>query len=129
MSDKQVVSTQLAPAAIGPYSQAIMVGDHVFTAGQLGMEPVSGNLAEGILAQTTQALTNLQAVLAAAGCSLQDVVKTTVFLADMDEFATMNGVYEAFFAEPYPARSAVQAARLPKDGRVEIEAIAVRHRP
>ena len=129
MSDKQVVTTQLAPAAIGPYSQAIMVGDHVFTAGQLGMEPVSGNLAEGILAQTTQALTNLQAVLAAAGCSLQDVVKTTVFLADMDEFATMNGVYEAFFAEPYPARSAVQAARLPKDGRVEIEAIAVRHRP
>ena len=102
MSDKQVVSTQLAPAAIGPYSQAIMVGDHVFTAGQLGMEPVSGNLAEGILAQTTQALTNLQAVLAAAGGRLHDLL---------------------------PARSAVQAARLPKDGRVEIEAIAVRHRP
>lgn len=129
MPEKQVVATQLAPAAIGPYSQAIMAGDMIFTAGQIGMEPATGNMAQGgILGETTQALSNLQAVLAAAGCGLADVVKTTVFLADMDEFGTMNGVYEAFFPPPYPARSAVQAARLPRDARVEIEAIAVRDR-
>ena len=127
MSDKTAIKTALAPAAIGPYSQAIATGQMVFTAGQIGIDPATGSMVTGgILPETTQVLTNLRAVLAAAGCSLDDIVKTTELLADMSDFGTMNGVYEAHFSEPFPARSAFEAAALPKGARVEIEAVAVR---
>jgi 2-iminobutanoate/2-iminopropanoate deaminase len=123
---KQVVIADRAPKAIGPYSAAVKAGNLVFSAGQLGIEPVSGAFVEGgIEAQTRQALKNLQAVLEAAGSSLEKVIKTTVFLQDMNDFAAMNGVYGEFFTADYPARSAVQVARLPKDGLVEIEAVAL----
>jgi 2-iminobutanoate/2-iminopropanoate deaminase len=123
---KEAISTPYAPAAIGPYSQAVAAGPFLFTAGQIGLSPGDGVMAEGVAAQTEQALQNLRAVLAAAGCGLDDVVKATVFLASMNDFGTMNGVYEAHFAAPYPARSALEAARLPKDALVEIEVIALR---
>ncbi|WP_334074756.1 MULTISPECIES: RidA family protein [Paenibacillus] len=121
---KQVISTTAAPGAIGPYSQAIQIGEHVFTSGQLGLNPQTGELAAGIEAQTEQALRNLGAILEAAGTGLDKVVKTTVFLKDMNDFATVNAIYGRFFSEPYPARSAIEVARLPKDGLVEIEAVA-----
>ena len=122
---KQIVVADDAPKAIGPYSAGIKVGNFVYTAGQLGIDPVAGGLVEGgIEAQTRQALKNLKAVLEAAGSSLENVVKTTVFLRDMNEFAAMNVVYAEFFTGDYPARSAVQVARLPLDGDVEIEAVA-----
>ncbi|MRR52520.1 MAG: RidA family protein [Rhodocyclaceae bacterium] len=125
---KQPVKTDKAPAAIGPYSQAIEVQNPaklVFTSGQIPLVPATGALVEGdIKAQTTQALENLKAVLTAAGSSLHKVIKTTVFLADMNDFAAMNEVYATYFEGAPPARSAVQVARLPKDARVEIEAIA-----
>ncbi len=121
---KQVVHTDAAPAAIGPYSQAIRAGDFVYTAGQIGIDPATGQLVEGIAAQTRQALRNLQAVLEAAGASLDQVVKTTVFLHDIGDFGAMNAVYAEFFAGEPPARSAVQAAALPKGALVEIEAVA-----
>lgn len=124
--NKQVISTTAAPGAIGPYSQAVQIGEHIFTSGQLGLIPETGQLAEGIEAQTTQALRNVSAILEAAGTSLNKVVKTTVFLQNMDDFAKVNEIYGSFFAEPYPARSAVQVARLPKDGLVEIEVIALK---
>jgi 2-iminobutanoate/2-iminopropanoate deaminase len=121
-----VVSTADAPQAIGPYSQAISIGDLVFCSGQIPLTP-QGVIIEGdIAAQTRQVLTNLQAVLAAAGSSLARVVKTTVFLADMGEFAAMNHVYSEFFGDAPPARSTVQVVRLPRDARVEIEAVALR---
>ncbi|MCS6841791.1 MAG: RidA family protein [Roseiflexus sp.] len=124
--DRSVVQTPDAPQAIGPYSQAIIAGDFVFCSGQIALT-ADGALIEGdVAAQTRQALTNLQAVLAAAGSSLDQVVKTTVFLADMNDFAAMNAVYAEFFPAHPPARSTVQVARLPRDARVEIEAIAVR---
>jgi 2-iminobutanoate/2-iminopropanoate deaminase len=114
-----------APAAIGPYSQATRTGGFVFTSGQLGLVPETGMLAEGgIAAQTRQALTNLSKVLETAGLTMRHVVKTTVFLADMSDFAAMNEVYATFFAEPFPARSAVAVKSLPKGGLVEIECIA-----
>lgn len=123
---RSVVSTTDAPQAIGPYSQAIAVGELVFCSGQIPLTP-QGALVEGdITAQTRQVLTNLSGLLAAAGSSLGQVVKTTVFLADMNEFAAMNAVYAEFFAGDPPARSTVQVARLPRDVRVEIEAIALR---
>jgi len=122
--NKQVISTTAAPGAIGPYSQAVQIGEHVFTSGQLGLNPETGELAAGIEAQTEQALRNLRAILEAAGTGLDKVVKTTVFLKDMNDFATVNAIYGRFFSEPYPARSAIEVARLPKDGLVEIEAIA-----
>jgi 2-iminobutanoate/2-iminopropanoate deaminase len=123
---KQVVVAEKAPKAIGPYSAGIKAGNFVYTAGQLGIDPVTGAFVNGgIEVETRQALTNLQAVLEAAGTSLANVVKTTVFLRDMDDFAAMNGVYAEFFTENYPARSAVQVARLPKDGAIEIEAVAI----
>ena len=126
MTDKTPISTRFAPEAIGPYSQAIRAGGLVFTAGQIAIDPASGHLAPGgIEEETRQVLENLTVVLEAAGCTLADVVKTTVFLADMGEFATMNEVYGRFFSEPYPARSTVQAAKLPKSVRVEIDAVAV----
>ena len=123
---KQVVVTDNAPKAIGPYSAGVSTGELVFTAGQLGMDPSSGELVEGgIQAQTRQALTNLKAVLEAAGSGLAFVLKTTVFLSDISEFGLMNEVYGQFFTENFPARSAFQVAALPKGARVEIEAVAL----
>ena len=123
---KEIVTAEKAPRAIGPYSAAVKAGDLIFTAGQLGIDPESGEFVPGgIEAETRQALLNLQAVLVAAGSSLKSVVKTTVFLRDMNDFGVMNEIYGEFFTEDYPARSAIQAARLPKDGAVEIEAVAL----
>jgi 2-iminobutanoate/2-iminopropanoate deaminase len=125
MSKRKVISTSQAPAAIGPYSQAVKAGKFLFASGQLGLDPTTGNLQEGIEAQTRQALANIQAVLAAAGASVENVVKTTIFLADMAHFATVNNLYaQVFQAEP-PARSTVQVAALPKGGLVEIEIVAL----
>jgi 2-iminobutanoate/2-iminopropanoate deaminase len=122
---KTIIKTEHAPAAIGPYSQAVRAGQFVYTAGQIPIDPAAGSMvADDITIQTEQALRNLEAVLTAAGGSLQDVVKTTVFLHDMGEFAAMNAVYAKFFSENPPARSAVQAAALPLGARVEIEAVA-----
>lgn len=125
MNDRKRVHTDGAPAAIGPYSQAVMAGGFVFTAGQIGLVPETGEMVEGgVEAQAVRALENLKAVLEAAGASANDVVKTTVYLADMGDFATVNEIYARYFEQPFPARSAVQAAALPKGGLVEIEAIA-----
>lgn len=122
---KQVIHTDSAPAAIGPYSQAIQIGDLLFVSGQVPIDPSTGAIVEGdIKAQAQQSLNNLKAILNAAGTNMGAVVKTTVFLADMNDFAAMNKVYAQFFQEPFPARSAVQVGRLPKDAKVEIEAIA-----
>ena len=119
------VTTPDAPGAIGPYSQAIRAGDFVFLSGQIPLEPGTGQLvAGGIAEQTHQVLKNLGAVLAAAGASYAGVVKTTVYLADMNEFTAMNEVYGTYFSSPAPARATVQAARLPRDVRVEIDAVA-----
>ena len=124
--ERKVVSTSEAPQAIGPYSQAITLDNLVFCSGQIPLTP-AGALAEGdISVQTRQVLTNLMALLAAAGSSLEQVLKTTVFLVDMGDFAAMNAVYAEFFTSAPPARSTVQVSRLPRDVRVEIEAIAVR---
>lgn len=124
--NRSVVSTAEAPQAIGPYSQAIVLGDLVFCSGQLPLHP-DGAMVEGdVAAQARQALANLKSVLEAAGSSLAHVAKTTVFLADMNDFAAMNAVYGEFFSSAPPARSTIQVARLPRDVRVEIEAIAVR---
>ena len=123
---RQIIATPKAPAAIGPYSQAVRVGDLVFTAGQIPLDPATGQLvAGGIEAQTRQALTNLSVVLEAAGTSLANAVKTIVFLADMGEFKAMNGVYAEFFPAAPPARSTVQVTGLPLGARVEIEVVAV----
>jgi 2-iminobutanoate/2-iminopropanoate deaminase len=125
MMERQVVSTDQAPKAIGPYSQAIRVGDFVFCAGQAGLEPATGVLVKGgIEAETRRVLQNLAAVLQAAGSSMSRVVKTTVFLTNMDEFQKMNAVYAEFFPSAPPARSTVQVSRLPKDACVEIEVVA-----
>ena len=123
---RQAISTGGAPGAIGPYSQAIRSGDMVFCSGQLGLDPMSGELADGVEAQADRAMRNLQSVLDAAGLSFDDVVKTTIFLADIADFAAVNAVYGTFMPDPPPARSTVQVAALPKGGRVEIEAIARR---
>ncbi len=123
---RQAISTGGAPAAIGPYSQAIRSGDMVFCSGQLGLEPVSGELVDGVEAQAERALRNLQSVLDAAGLGFDDVVKTTIFLADIGDFAAVNAVYARFMPDPPPARSTVQVAALPKGGLVEIDAIARR---
>ncbi|GIK71800.1 MAG: reactive intermediate/imine deaminase [Chloroflexota bacterium] len=120
---RQVISTPNAPAAIGPYSQAIRAGQFLFASGQLGLDPTSGELREGIEAQTQQALANMQAVLAEAGATVANVVKTTIFLADMADFAVVNRVYGEVFGHEPPARSTVQVAALPKNGLVEIEMI------
>ena len=123
----QRIATADAPGALGPYSQAIDTGTHLFCSGQLGLDPASGSLVEGgIAAQTERALSNLGAVLAAAGLTHGDVVKTTCFLVDMADFAAFNEVYARFFPEPPPARSTVAVAALPRAARVEIEAIAAR---
>ena len=122
---KEALSTPAAPAAIGPYSQGIRAGNLVFTSGQIPLDPATGLIPQGIEAQTRQAMENVLAVLAQAGATAENIVKTTVFLRNMDDFAAMNGVYATFFSGPAPARSAVQVARLPKYCPLEIEAVAV----
>lgn len=126
MHHRERIHSDAAPQALGPYSQAIVAGNLVFTAGQLGGDPRTGQLAEGIEAQSLQALGNIAAVLDAAGAGWGDVVKTTVFLADMADFAAFNAVYAEVVEEPFPARSTVAAADLPRGALVEIDAIAVR---
>ena len=126
---RRAVSTASAPAAVGPYSQAIATDDLVFSSGQVGLDPASGTLVEGGLEdQAERAIANLTAVLDAAGCTWADVVKTTCFLIDIDDFAAFNALYGRFMPEPPPARSTFAVAALPKGARVEIEAIAVRPR-
>ena len=126
MTERRIVKTEGAPGAIGPYSQAVVAGGFVYCSGQIPTDPATGQFVEGGIAeQTAQVLRNLSKVLEAAGSSLARVVKTTVFLADMNDFAEMNEVYAGFFRENPPARSTVQAARLPRDARVEIDVIAL----
>ena len=123
---RTIVATDKAPGAIGPYSQAVQIGSMVFVSGQLAIDPATGELVTtDIRQETRQALTNLEAILVAAGSSLKNVVKTTVFIADMDQFAEINAVYAEFFKEDPPARACVEVARLPKDANVEVEAIAL----
>jgi 2-iminobutanoate/2-iminopropanoate deaminase len=123
---KSAVSSPQAPKAIGPYSQAVRAGSLLFASGQIPLDPATGTIVEGdITAQTRRVMENLGAVLGAAGLSFASVVRTTIFLADMNDFAKVNEVYGAYFAEPYPARATVQVARLPRDVRVEIDVIAV----
>lgn len=123
--ERRAVRTDGAPEAIGPYSQAIVAGDVVYTAGQIALDPGTGEMvAGGIEEQTRRVLQNLGAVLEAAGARVTDVVKTTIFVAEMDDFAAVNEIYGEYFEAPYPARSTVEAARLPRDARVEIEVVA-----
>ena len=122
----KTISAPNAPAAVGPYCHAKLAGDTLYTSGQLGLIPATGELPQGVEAQAAQALDNLKAVLAAAGMGLEDVVKTTVFLADMNDFAAINAVYAQYFPGEAPARSCVQVAALPKGGLFEIEAVADR---
>ena len=122
---KKVIKTTKAPAAIGPYNQAIQVGNLVYTSGQIPIDPATGNFVEGgIKEQTRQSLLNMKAILEEAGLTMNDVIKTTVFMADMNDFSDMNAVYSEFFPEPYPARSAVAVKTLPKGALVEIEVVA-----
>ncbi len=125
--NRQAITTSGAPAALGPYSQAIVSGDLVFCAGQLGLDPATGELAGGIEAQADRALRNVSAVLDAAGCSFGDVVKTTIFLADINDFAAVNAVYATFIVDPAPARSTFAVGALPKGGLIEIEVTARRN--
>ena len=123
----KVISTKNAPAAIGPYSQAIEAGGMVFVSGQVPINPETGNIeAKDIVSQTTQVLKNIGEILKAAGLGYENVVKTTVLLDDINDFSAMNEVYAGFFTEPYPARAAFEAANIPKGAKVEIEVIAVR---
>lgn len=123
---KQVISTDRAPGAIGPYSQAIRAAGLIFCSGQIPIDPQTGDfVSDDVAEQTEQVLRNLTAVLEAAGTTLNDVIKTTVFLADMNDFAAMNEVYGRYFSDNKPARATVQAARLPRDARVEIDCIAI----
>lgn len=124
---KQVISTSAAPAVIGPYSQAIQVGNLIYTSGQIPIDPATGSFVEGgIKEQTRQSLSNVKAILEEAGLNMGNVIKTTVFMADMADFAAMNEVYAEFFSEPYPARSAVAVKTLPKGALVEIEVVAAK---
>lgn len=125
--NRQAISSKGAPAALGPYSQAIISGDLVFCAGQLGLDPATGELAGDVEAQAERALRNMAAVLDAAGCSFADVVKTTIFLADINDFATVNAVYATHVVDPAPARSTFAVGALPKGALIEIEAIARRN--
>jgi 2-iminobutanoate/2-iminopropanoate deaminase len=123
---KEVIATDLGPKAIGPYSQAVRANGFVFVSGQIALDPSTQKLVPGeIMVQTERVLENLKAILSAAGSSLEKVVRTTVFLSDMNEFAAMNEVYARYFREQFPARSTVEAARLPRDVRVEIDVIAL----
>jgi 2-iminobutanoate/2-iminopropanoate deaminase len=125
-SMKKPISTDQAPVAIGPYSQAVEAGDFIYTSGQLGLNPITGEFGADVQEQTRLSLSNVKAILEAAGTSMDKVVKTTVFLKDMNDFVPVNEVYSTFFEQPYPARSAVEVARLPKDALVEIEVIALK---
>lgn len=124
---KKAVHTDSAPQAIGPYSQAVQVGNLLFTSGQLGMDPVTNQFPETAAEQAKQSLNNVKAIVEAAGATMNDIVKTTVFLKNMNDFAAVNEVYASFFEQPFPARSAVEVARLPKDALVEIEVIVQLH--
>ncbi|MBI9108148.1 MAG: RidA family protein [Spirochaetales bacterium] len=123
---KKLIATENAPGAIGPYSQAVEVNGMIYTSGQLGIDPATGELPEGVEAQTEMALKNAEAILKSEGLSLANVFKTLVFIKDMNDFGKMNGIYSKFFSKDFPARSCVEVARLPKDGLVEIEVIAIR---
>ena len=123
---RETIFAKNAPAAVGPYVHAVKAGNTIYASGQLGLIPETGELAEGVEAQAEQSIQNIEAVLAAAGCTLQDVVKTTVFLADINDFAAINAVYARYFTENPPARSCVQAAALPKGGLFEMEVVAVK---
>ena len=120
----KTVSTDKAPASIGPYSQAQIVNGFVFASGQIGIDPTTGTISEGIEAQANQVFTNVSHLLEAAGSSISKVIKTTVFIKDMNDFAMVNEIYGSYFTEPYPARSCVEVARLPKDALIECEVIA-----
>ncbi|WP_410012539.1 2-iminobutanoate/2-iminopropanoate deaminase [Sodalis sp. C49] len=125
----RIISTENAPAAIGPYVQAVDLGTMLFTSGQIPINPQTGLVADDIAAQARQSLDNVRAIVEAAGLKVADIIKTTVFVKDLNDFGTVNAAYEAFFTEhnaPFPARSCVEVARLPKDVQIEIEAIAVR---
>lgn len=123
---KKTIQTQHAPAAIGPYTQAIEAGGFVYTSGQIAIDPATGDMVQGgIETQATQAMNNLKAVLDAAGLTLDDVIKTTVFVNSLDDFAAVNAIYARFFSPPFPARSCIEATRLPKDALIEIEAVAL----
>jgi 2-iminobutanoate/2-iminopropanoate deaminase len=125
MPAKKIIDTKSAPAAIGPYSQAVWAGDLLFTSGQIPLDPATGQIVEGgVEAQARRALENVRTVLEAAGLSMADVVKATVFIKDMNDFPKINEVYSSFFQAPFPARSCVEVARLPKDVLVEIEVVA-----
>jgi 2-iminobutanoate/2-iminopropanoate deaminase len=127
MSEREIITTDVAPAAIGPYSQAVRVGEALYLSGQIGLDPVTGEMvAGGVVPETHQVLANARAVLEAAGFTPADVVQSIVFLADMDDYGAVNEVYSGFFPEEAPARAAVQVARLPKDARVEIMMTAVK---
>lgn len=123
---KKVISTEKAPAAIGPYSQAIEVNGMVYTSGMIPVNPANGEIPEGVQAQARQALTNLSELLQAAGTSMENVVKTTVFIKNMNDFAAINEIYAMFFDGAFPSRSCVEVARLPKDVLLEVEAVAVK---
>lgn len=123
---KKVISTEKAPAAIGPYSQAIEVNGMVYTSGIIPVDPATGNIPEGSVAQAEQAFLNMKNLLEAAGTDISQVVKTTVFIKEMNDFGAINEVYAKYFTEPYPSRSCVEVARLPKDVMLEIEAIALK---
>lgn len=124
---KQVISTTNAPAAIGPYSQAVASNGLIFISGQLGIDPKTGNLAEGgVEAQAKQSMENIKAILTEAGVDFSNILKTTIFIADMADFAVVNAVYERYFNGTFPARSTIQVAALPKSGLVEIEVIAMK---
>ena len=123
---KKIINTDKAPAAIGPYAQAVEIDNLVITSGQLPIDPATGAFPEGIAEQTRQSLTNVKSILAEAGLTMAHVVKTVIFLADINDFAAVNGVYAQAFAQPYPARSCVQVAAIPKGARLEIECIARR---
>jgi 2-iminobutanoate/2-iminopropanoate deaminase len=125
MMKKDIITTQDAPAAIGPYSQAVRAGELLFVSGQLPANPETGAMAQTVKEQAAQSLTNIKAILNEAGLGMEDIVKTTIFLTDMNHFGVVNEVYSRFFAGNYPARSTVQVAKLPKDADVEIEAIAI----
>lgn len=123
---KKVIKTDKAPAAIGPYSQAIEVNGMVYTSGVIPVNPATGEIPEGVMAQARQAMENLKNLIEASGSSMDKVVKTTVFIKEMDDFSTINGIYQEFFTESFPARSCVEVARLPKDVLLEIEAITLK---
>lgn len=123
---KNAISTKNAPSAIGPYSQGINLGNLIFTSGQIPIHVETGEMPETIEEQTKVSLSNLKAILEEAGSNMNNIIKTTVFLKDMNDFSKMNEVYKTFFSEPFPSRSAVQVARLPKDALIEIEAIAIK---